>query len=129
MSNTIQQEVRLGATAERVFEVLTNSNQFSKVTGGAKTEIDAQAGGAFSLFGNMIQGRNIELVPGKRIVQAWRAANWEEGKYSVVKFELKENGSETVLVLDHSGYPEGQGEHLSSGWKENYWKPLENYFT
>lgn len=129
MINTIHQEVSLGTTADRVFEALTNSDQFSKVTGGAKTEIDAQAGGAFSLFGNMIQGRNIELVPGERIVQAWRAANWEEGKYSVVKFELKQNGSETLVVLEHTGYPEGQGEHLSAGWKENYWKKLENYFS
>ncbi|WP_028392405.1 SRPBCC family protein [Bacillus cihuensis] len=129
MSHTIHQEVKFSATCDRVFEALTNAQQFSQVTGGAPTEIDAQAGGPFSLFGGMIQGRNIELVPGKRIVQAWRAANWEKGKYSVVKFELIENGTESVIVLEHTGYPEGQGDHLSNGWKENYWQPLEKYFT
>ncbi|WP_169084696.1 SRPBCC domain-containing protein [Paenibacillus sp. PL91] len=53
-----------------------------------------------------------------------RVANWKEGVYSVAKFELKKQGSGTVLVFDHSGFPEGQGEHLGSGWHTNYWEPI-----
>ena len=47
------------------------------------------AGGAFTTFGKLIEGRNIELVPNQRIVQAWRPASWEPGLYSIVRFELK----------------------------------------
>jgi activator of HSP90 ATPase len=125
MSATIRQEVTFKASPDRVYDILISSEQFSKATGGAPTNINKEEGGTFSCFGGMILGRNIELVPNKRIVQAWRVANWEEGVYSIVKLELKEQGSETVLVLDHSGFPEGQSEHLSSGWYTNYWEPIE----
>lgn len=125
MSTTIHQEVTFAASPERVYEILTSSELFSKATGGAPTDINAEEGGTFSCFGGMILGRNIEIVPNKRIVQAWRPARWEEGVYSLVKFELKEQGSETLLVFDHTGVPEGQVEHLASGWHTNYWEPIK----
>lgn len=129
MSAAIHQEVTFAASPERIYEILTSSELFSKATGGAPTDINAEEGGTFSCFGGMILGRNIELVPGKRIVQAWRPARWEEGVYSLVKFELKEQGSETLLVFDHTGFPEGQGEHLASGWHTNYWEPIQKLLS
>jgi activator of HSP90 ATPase len=54
----------------------------------------------------MIQGRNIELLPNRRIIQAWRAKTWADGVYSIVRFELKEQGAETKLVFEHCGFPE-----------------------
>ncbi len=129
MSTTIHQEIIFKASPIRVYEALTDSKQFSLVTGGTPTEISKEEGGSFSCFGGMVTGRNIELVPNQRIVQAWRAGNWDAGVYSIVKFDLKEQGSDTLLVFDHSGFPESQGEHLAAGWHENYWKLLEKYLT
>ncbi len=40
------------------------------------------------------------------LVQAWRVAVWPDGHYSIVKFELQPQGSQTRLVLDHVGFPE-----------------------
>ncbi|MFY4777431.1 SRPBCC domain-containing protein [Metabacillus sp. RGM 3146] len=130
MSSTIHQEVIfLKASPKQVYDALIDANQFSTVSGGAPTEINAEAGGAFSLFGGMITGRNIELIPNERIVQAWRAVNWPEGAYSIAKFEIKEQGEETLVIFDHAGFPEGQSEHLAGGWKDNYWGPLEKYLA
>jgi activator of HSP90 ATPase len=84
-------------------------------------------GGAFSLFGGHILGRQIELVPNQRIVQAWRTADWKPGVYSIAKFELAEEGSETRIVFDHTGFPAGQAAHLAEGWVGNYWAPLTKY--
>lgn len=124
-TNSIHQEVAFQASPASVYDALIRSDQFSKATGGAPTEISPAEGGAFSCFGGMIVGRNVELVPNKRIVQAWRAANWEEGRFSIVRFELTEQGSGTLLVFDQIGFPEGQGEHLAAGWHANYWGPIE----
>lgn len=124
-SAAIRQEITFQASPERIYEILTSSEQFSKAVGGAPTDITPEEGGMFSCFGGMILGRSIELVPNKRIVQAWRVANWEEGVYSIARFELKEQGSETVLAFEHSGFPEGQSEHLASGWHTNYWEPIQ----
>jgi activator of HSP90 ATPase len=125
MLATIHQEISFEASPAQIYDALISSEQFSKATGGAPTEISPEEGGTFSCFGGMILGRNIELVPKKRIVQAWRAANWEEGVYSIVKFDLKEQGSGSLLIFNHTGFPEGQGEHLASGWHASYWDPIK----
>jgi activator of HSP90 ATPase len=129
MSLTIHQEIIFKASPKQVYDALIDPNQFKTVTGGAPTEINAESGGAFSLFGGMITGMNIELIANERIVQAWRAANWNEGKYSIAKFEIKEQGENTLVIFDHVGFPEGQAEHLAGGWKDNYWVPLEKYLA
>jgi uncharacterized protein YndB with AHSA1/START domain len=102
----LHQEIDLKATPQRIYEVLLDSKQFSAFTG-MPAEISREAGGAFSMFGGMIVGRNVELISGQRIVQAWRPASWDPGVYSIVRFELVKNGSQTKLVLDHTGFPEG----------------------
>jgi activator of HSP90 ATPase len=137
----IHQEVVLKAGRKRVYEALTDVKQFNKVVqlsaamksgmppGAKPTEISHEVGGAFSLFGGYIVGRHVELLPNERIVQAWRVLDWNPGVYSIVKLDLTERGSGTKLVLDHTGFPEGNGQHLADGWKANYWEPLEKYLA
>lgn len=123
----IHQEVIFAGSPQRVYETLTDAKRFSALSGGAPAEISAEAGGSFSLFGGMIEGRQIELVPGRRVVQAWRAKNWPEGVYSVAHFELAAQGAKTRLVFDHAGFPEDQADGLAAGWETNYWAPLRKY--
>ena len=80
---------------------------------------------AFNLYGGGVEGRNIELVENERIVQAWRGADWPAGHYSIVTFEFKPQDSGTVLVLNHTGFPGGAGDHLQAGWHKMYWEPLK----
>ncbi len=125
MDSPIHQELSFNATPARVYEVLTTAEIFEKMSGGAPTEIDPAEGGAFSCFGGMIVGRNIECVPGALLVQAWRVKNWEPGVYSIARFEVSDDNGSTKLVFDHTGFPAGQGEHLAQGWHDNYWNPLK----
>ena len=129
MDHFIHQETDYQAPPESIYEALTVATRFSKMTGGLPTEIDATTGGAFSCFGGMIVGINVECLPGERLVQAWRAASWEPGVYSVVRFELKAHDGGTRVILDHTGYPDDEGDHLSKGWHENYWEPLRSMLS
>jgi activator of HSP90 ATPase len=129
MSTPIRQEVVFKANPKRIYEALLDAKQFSAFTGGAPAAIDRDAGGAFSCFGGMITGRNIELVPDRRIIQAWRAGNWAEGVYSIVRFELEGQGAETRLVVEHSAFPAEHREHLDGGWQKMYWEPLRKYLA
>jgi activator of HSP90 ATPase len=124
----LHQEVDLKASPQRIYEVLLDSRQFAAFSG-EPAQISSEAGGAFSMFGGKIVGRNVELVPGQRIVQAWRPASWDSGIYSIVKFDLKEQGSRTKVVLDHSGFPEGSFRSLDSGWHLRYWEPLKKFLA
>ena len=127
-ATSLHQEVNLDASPQRVFEALLDSKQFAAFTG-RTAEIDRRAGGAFQLFGGVITGRNIELVANRRIVQAWRDDGWGPGVYSLVKFELRPQGSGTQLVLDHTGFAPADHDHLNSGWPQNYWDPLKKYLA
>ena len=123
---SLHQEVDLKASPQRIYEVLLDSKQFAACTG-MPAEIDPKAGGAFSMFGGMIVGRTIELLLSQRIVQAWRPAHWDPGVYSLVRFELKPRASETTIILDHTGFPEGDYDSLSTGWESHYWGPLKKF--
>jgi activator of HSP90 ATPase len=121
---TLHQELDFAAPPQRIYEVLLDSKQFAALSGAA-AEINPEAGGAFSLFGDRIVGRNLELVKNQRIVQAWRPTSWPAGVYSIVRFELKSRGQGTHLVFDHVGFPEGEHEHLAKGWENHYWTLLK----
>jgi len=129
----IHQEVVINASRARIYQALIDSKQFKAVTElslpGAATDISPEVGGAFSLFGGVIVGRNIEMEPNLRSVQAWREESWEPGAYSVAKFELKDEGPGTRLIFDHTGFPQGAADHLAIGWKSHYWEPLQKYLA
>jgi activator of HSP90 ATPase len=125
---SIHQEVDFAAGPRRIYEALLDSKQFTAFTG-RPAEIDPREGGAFSLFGGQISGRNIELVPNGRIVQAWRPASWDQGIYSIARFELVPKDSGTTIVFDHTGFPEGKYDGLLSGWNGHYWGPLAKFLA
>ncbi len=125
-SITIHQEIEFTASPESFYEALLDSKRFTAFSG-RPAEINREVGGAFSLFGGHIVGRNVELVPNQRIVQAWRVVTWPEGVYSIARFEVKARGSAMLLIFDHTGFPEGLHEHLAEGWEANYWTLLKAY--
>jgi len=131
MSDAIHREIEFKTSPQRVYEALLDAEQFSAFTA-APAEIDREAGGAFSCFGGIITGRNVELVPNKRIVQAWRVKMWPEGVYSIVSFELQAKGSGTRLTMTHDAFPDGMRAHLNGempegGWNRQYLEPLRKY--
>lgn len=140
-AETIHMEPVINASRKRVYDVLTTAKQFNDMTklitdmGNAinleksPTVISPEAGGAFSMFGGVIVGRTVELVPDTRVVQAWRVAYWPKGIFSIARFELVEQGPATKIVFDHTGFPKGDAETLASGWKAHYWEPLAKYLA
>ena len=131
----IHQEVVIKASRARVYQTLTDAKQFGKVTdlvmpgSAASAAISPDVGGVFSLFNDHISGRHVEMIANERLVQAWRVKDWPPGVYSIVRFQLSDQGSDTKLVFDHTGFPQGKAEHLASGWKEHYWVPLQKYLS
>jgi activator of HSP90 ATPase len=139
-AEAIHIEAVIKAPAARIYDVLTNAAQFQKLQLLAPdppaadmiahpAELSAEPGSAFSLFAGLIVGRQIELVPAKRVVQAWRVKYWDPGVYSIVRFELVEVAGGTKIVFDQGGFPAGAGEHLAPGWKAHYLDGLNKLFS
>jgi activator of HSP90 ATPase len=125
---SLHQETEIKATPQRIYEALLSSKQFATFSG-MPAEIDPRVGGAFSMFGGLIVGVTVELVSDKRIVQAWRPAAWEPGVFSSARFELKGQGAGALVILDHTGFPEGKFDSLSAGWHSHYWEPLKKFLA
>jgi activator of Hsp90 ATPase-like protein len=49
--------------------------------------------------------------------------------YSIAEFSLRNQGEQTTIIFDHTGFPAGQAEHLAQGWYANYWEPLRRYLA
>jgi len=131
----IHDEIDFKVPPLQLYQTLLDSKKFSACTKRSFPEfsevsatIDSTVGGTFSLFDGHIIGRILELVPNRRIVEAWRVIDWPAGIYSIAKFELESKNSGTHLIFDHIGFPEGLKEHLSVGWQQHYWDALRKYF-
>jgi activator of HSP90 ATPase len=125
---SIHYEIEFKPAPQRLYEAILDQKQFAAFSGLPAT-IDRTPGGAFSQFGGLIVGRNIELVSKQRIVQAWRPTHWEPGIYSIVHFEFNPRAAETTMIFDHNGFPAGEYDHLDSGWQEHYWEPLKKFLA
>ncbi len=117
---TIKQSVIFKATPHEVYEALIDSKKHSKFTG-SKAKIDRKIGGKFTAYDGWIKGKNLELVPNKKIVQAWRGDDWPENHYSKAVFSLKKVKEGTRLVFTQTGVPDKCYKDISEGWHEHYW--------
>ena len=118
-----------GATAKAIYEALMDSKKHTEFTGD-KAKISAKVGGAVSSFSGYAVGKNIELVPNKKIVQTWRVTDgsWPEGHDSEITFELKKAAKGAEIHFTHRGVPEGRVAEFKEGWKDFYWRPVKKYF-
>jgi activator of HSP90 ATPase len=64
---SLQEDIGLKSSPQRIYSILLDAKQFAAFTG-QPAEIDPKEGGAFSLFAGQIVGRNVELVSNQRIV-------------------------------------------------------------
>jgi len=126
MSRTIEQTVTFKASPHEVYEALMDSEKHAAFTGG-NASISREVGGPIMAYDDYIAGKNIELVPDKKIVQDWRAVDWPEGYYSRITFELTPVPEGTRLDFTHTGLPEGTEAEFEQGWIDNYWEPMRKF--
>lgn len=122
----IHHDVTFEASPARVYRALMDSAEHTEYTG-LPADIGATEGEAFSLFGGRVTGRHLELVPDRRIVQAWRATHWPDGAHSIVRIELHPEGEHTRLILNHDAVPEAHAAHVDRHWRTRYWEALTCY--
>jgi activator of HSP90 ATPase len=126
---TIKQKVRFKASAKVIYQLLADSRLHGAFTR-HKAVISKKVGGAFSVYSGYITGINVDLLPGKRIVQAWRAKDFPAGIFSMATFNLaatRDGGTE--LVLTHRGVPKELIPGIEKGWREYYWNKMKHYLS
>jgi activator of HSP90 ATPase len=104
-----------------------DSETHSKFTGDA-AEIGKNEGDKFSAFSGYATGKNIKLEKDKLIEQTWRASDWPDGHYSIIKITLESQKNGTLLIFEQTDVPKDFFSDISDGWNEYYWKPLNAMF-
>jgi activator of HSP90 ATPase len=129
MTKAIQQKVEFAATPDELFEMYLDSKKHSESTG-AKAKLSRKAGGKFSAWDGMLNGRNLLIVPGKTIVQSWRGSHWKNSdpdSILILQFSKTPRGGRVDLV--HVNVPEHDHKGVTEGWHEYYWKPWKGYLA
>jgi len=128
MPRTIDQKVTISAGSRAVYDLLMDSRKHARATGAPAT-VSKRVGGLVKAGGGYITAVNLELKPGKRIIQAWRGKNWPDGAWSIATFELKGmEGRRTKLSFTQEGVPGRHYAAISKGWRLHYWDRLNAYF-
>lgn len=125
---TIRQQATVRASPREVYETLMDSRRHSRLTGAA-ARISRKVGGTFSAYDGSLSGRNLALVPGRRIVQAWRGADWPARHHSKVTLTFARAKSGTRLALRQTGVPDELFGAYRQGWIDYYWTPLRAMFA
>jgi activator of HSP90 ATPase len=116
-------------TPAEIYDAVLNGAKHSRMTG-AKATGSARVGSKFSAWDGYISGINLELDPGKRILQEWQSTEWPEGappSHLEWIFTAKKDGTEVELI--HSRIPADQAESYRQGWIDYYWIPMKEYFA
>ena len=117
------------ASPQEIYEAWLDSAIHSQMTGGDASmsdETDAEV----SAWDGYITGRNLELVPGERIVQTWRTTQFtDEHEDSQITVTLKAVEDGTLLTLEHTNVPDEQKSYEQSGWQTHYFDPMKEYFA
>ncbi len=127
MAERLELKALIAASPRKVYDAWVEPGRHaafteSRATGGTR------AGDPFSAWDGYIKGVHLELVPGRRIVQAWRTSDFPAGADdSRLEIGLAPESGKTRLTLIQSGIPDGQAEQYRQGWIDFYFTPLKKY--
>ena len=126
---TIEQTVFFKASPDEIYDALLDPRKHAVFTGSPATT-SAKVGASFTAWDGYIIGKNLELVRGKKIVQAWKTTEWPDGyPVSRLEFALAAKKGGTELKMVHSKVPAEQVADYTGGWRSAYWDPLKAYLA
>ncbi|MGB8472900.1 MAG: SRPBCC domain-containing protein [Candidatus Acidiferrum sp.] len=128
MTPTIVQRVKFSASPKVLFEMYMDSKKHSAATG-AQAELSRKVGGAWHAHNGAIGGKNLLIVPGRQIVQTWRAKFWTKDELSILMITFEKTRGGCLVDLVHVGVPQHDQKGVRNGWPKYYWKPWKKYLA
>jgi len=108
-----------------IYRALTNPATIQLWTG-EPAMMSEEPGSEFSLFDGSIEGKNIEFVEGKKIVQEWYFGDEEPS--SMVTILLHEHKQGCSVELRHSNIPSEAYNDIVEGWNDVYFAALTEFY-
>jgi len=128
MTPIIQQSVRFRTTPQALFDLYMDSKKHSHSTG-APARVSRKSGSKFTAFGKQLEGKTLHVVPGKQIVQFWRAAHWKKEDFSILVLNFSRVAGGAQIDLVHIGVPTYDQKGVRKGWPKYYWRPWKKFLS
>ncbi|MDX2172057.1 MAG: SRPBCC domain-containing protein [Bacteroidota bacterium] len=126
---SLKVNITLPVSAEILYNAWLNSKEHTAFTG-APAKASNKVNGKFTAWDDYIRGKNIELIPTKKIVQTWRSIEFDEdAPDSILELTFEEKRDSTTLHLHHYHLQKGDAKKYTDGWKESYFEPMKSYFN
>ncbi len=130
-NDTIVQEIAIEASAEAVFEALTNPGQRVQWWGApgrfqtTHMESDLRPGGKWSMRGNgvgggpfTVSGEHLQIDRPRLLVFTWLPSWQGDNTVSTVRFDLDESHGVTTVRLTHTGLNSEVSRTGHKGWPQ-----------
>lgn len=124
MKKPIKKSYKIYAKIDEIWSALVDP-EYIKEWGACPCIMEAKKGTEFTLWEGDIHGKNIEVVPKKKLVQEWYSGDWS--KPSIVSFTLKPGKNSSLLELEHTGVPDDEYNDIDTCWDDYYLAPIKEY--
>lgn len=129
MPDNIDVSGMIPAAPKAVYQAWMDSEIHSWMTG-ADAKIDARVGGRFTAWDGYITGATLIMEPFSRIVQSWRTTDFPaDAPDSQIEVLFADTPSGTQVIVNHTNLPDGSGDTYRTGWIQNYFQPMQEYFA
>jgi activator of HSP90 ATPase len=131
MAKTITQSVVFkNEKTGTLYSQFLDSKHHAALTGGNPAKISAKEGAKFLVWGDYINGKNLQLVKDRLIVQSWLDSDWgKEDVDSTFILRFEQKGKDAVIHMAHANIPDKKAAGIKQGWEDYYWKPWKEYLS
>jgi len=117
------------ARPQDIYDAWLSSRGHAEITGGQPAQISASEGAEFTVWNGYITGRNLQLEPGRRIVQSWRTTKFTAADPdSQIEVLLQPAPGGTKVTVNHTNVPDGHTSYRDGGWQRSYFDPMKEHF-
>lgn len=128
MAESLQYQIDLPVSPERIYRAWTDSYEHSQFTG-LPAQVENRVGGAYRALDGKISGEMQVLSPFSRIVQTWHSSDWPaQSAPAEAELTLEPTCLGGLLILSLTGIPNGMTRQVLETWENGYFRPLRAYF-
>jgi len=123
---TFKKTFKINAEPSDIYSALTNPFTI-ELWSGYPAVMSDEPGSEFSMWEGDITGKNLEFVQDKKVVQEWFFGDQTEK--SVVTIDIKPDGENSVVTVEHTNIPDDDFAEIAEGWREYYIGAIVNFFN
>lgn len=123
---TFKKTFKIKAEPSDVYSALTNPFTI-ELWSGYPAVMSTEPGSEFSLWEGDITGKNLEFVPGKKVVQEWFFGDQEEK--SLVTISILPDRENSVVIVEQTNIPDEEFDGIADGWRDHYFDAISVFFN